>query len=356
MERLSDLLLALVLTLLVSVSACGKAQPTWQEQYDLGVRYLSEGNYEEAVIAFTAAIEIEPNQARAYVGRGDAYIKSGETEENLSLAQMDYEQAIELDETSADAYLGLADVYIRQGDYDKALKVLKEALAKIDSDQSIADKIAEMEGGEITDSSGNVRRMNAYDEAGKLCYYHIYTYDISGEMETVASFDIQGNETSRVELFHDEGDVSVSYGWDPETGVLTRGVYIYDERGFLIKVVWYNSFDKVINYYIIHNDEQGQQIRADSYGPDGKLWGYDTYEYIAGNVSRENHYDSGGVLYEYYIFEYDENGHQIRYSRYNADGALQMYHINHYDSQGNNVGYDEYDSEGNLIISTVTEK
>ena len=23
--------------------------PTWQEQYDLGMRYLSEGNYEEAL-------------------------------------------------------------------------------------------------------------------------------------------------------------------------------------------------------------------------------------------------------------------------------------------------------------------
>ena len=43
---------------------------TWQEQYDLGVRYLAEGNYEEAIIAFTAAIEIDPNRVEAYMGRG----------------------------------------------------------------------------------------------------------------------------------------------------------------------------------------------------------------------------------------------------------------------------------------------
>ena len=118
--------LVTVLVLLLCLCACTAAQPadqgagasqgpTWQEQYDLGVRYLSEGNYEEAILAFTAAIEIDPKQAPAYVGRGDAYVKSGETESNLAAAKADYETAIEWDEISAEAYLGLADVYIRQG-------------------------------------------------------------------------------------------------------------------------------------------------------------------------------------------------------------------------------------------------
>ena len=111
--------------------SCGQKAPTWQEQYELGVRYLSEGNYEEAIIAFTAAIEIDPKQALAYVGRGDAYIASGETEETLTAAQADYEKAIELDETLVSAYLGLADVYIRQGDYESAWNILKEALDSV---------------------------------------------------------------------------------------------------------------------------------------------------------------------------------------------------------------------------------
>lgn len=48
---------------------------TWQEQYDLGVRYLSDGNYEEAIIAFTAAIEIDDTRPEAYHGRGQSYYK-----------------------------------------------------------------------------------------------------------------------------------------------------------------------------------------------------------------------------------------------------------------------------------------
>lgn len=51
---------------------------TWDEQYDLGVRYLSEGNYEEAILAFTAAIEIDPKRPEAYWGIADAYIGAGD--------------------------------------------------------------------------------------------------------------------------------------------------------------------------------------------------------------------------------------------------------------------------------------
>lgn len=125
------------------LTACSQSSPTWQEQYDLGVRYLEEGSYEEAIIAFTAAIEIDPKQAPAYVGRGDAYISSGETEENLTAAQTDYEMAIELDETCVDAWLGLADVYIRQEDYKKAVEVLERA-RKIINNQEYLDRIEEL--------------------------------------------------------------------------------------------------------------------------------------------------------------------------------------------------------------------
>ncbi len=142
MKRMTYIVLALLLLL----CSCGQPSvtgeeenvaPTWQEQYDLGVRYLSEGNYEEAIIAFTAAIEIDPKRAEAYVGRGDAYIGLGETEENLTAARADYEKAIELDETNADAYLGLADVYIRQGDEDKALEILREGEEKAERTETI---------------------------------------------------------------------------------------------------------------------------------------------------------------------------------------------------------------------------
>ena len=52
--------------------------PSWADQYDLGLRCLSNGNYREAVIAFTAAIEIDPKQPGAYIGLSEALIGAGD--------------------------------------------------------------------------------------------------------------------------------------------------------------------------------------------------------------------------------------------------------------------------------------
>ena len=61
------------------LAAC-QNRPTWQEQYDLGMRYLTESNYEEAVLAFTAAIEIDPNHVDSYVYLIQAQLASGDIE------------------------------------------------------------------------------------------------------------------------------------------------------------------------------------------------------------------------------------------------------------------------------------
>lgn len=141
MKRIMPILFVLVMA--ICLMACGQNTSMWQEQYDLGVRYLSEGNYEEAVIAFTAAIEIDPKRALAYIGRGDAYIGSGETEENLAAALADYEAALELDAEPPGIYLKLADIYQRLGDYDSAMTILEQGFAAT-SDVAIAEKIEEL--------------------------------------------------------------------------------------------------------------------------------------------------------------------------------------------------------------------
>lgn len=87
MKRSLSIAISILLSVLV-LSACGQStQEQWQEQYDLGIRYLSEGNYEEAIIAFTAAIEIDPNRAEAYVSLADVCIKQQEFDKALALLQ-----------------------------------------------------------------------------------------------------------------------------------------------------------------------------------------------------------------------------------------------------------------------------
>lgn len=91
MKRITGILLLILITM--TFAACGQGSNTsqtentltWQEQYDLGVRYLSEGNYEEAIIAFTAAIEIDPKRAETYISLAEAYEGSGDLEQAMQI-------------------------------------------------------------------------------------------------------------------------------------------------------------------------------------------------------------------------------------------------------------------------------
>lgn len=95
----------------------------------MGVRYLSEGNYEDAIIAFTAAIEIEP-RAEAYIGRGQALLMFYD-EENSAAAIDDFDMAIELDPSATDAWQGLIEGYRGLSDWENALKSIDHAREKL---------------------------------------------------------------------------------------------------------------------------------------------------------------------------------------------------------------------------------
>jgi len=100
-KRAASLLLALILVL----SGCGARQTgeasseqraesaalTWQEQFDLGVRYLGEENYEEAIIAFQAAITIDPKRPESYAKLADVYVARKDTDAALAILQQGYE-------------------------------------------------------------------------------------------------------------------------------------------------------------------------------------------------------------------------------------------------------------------------
>lgn len=76
------------------------------EQLDQAEGYLSELDYESAIVAYEAAIEIDPG--------------------------------------CRDAYLGLADIYIEQEEYEEAAEILEEGLAQTDS-RAIMKKLEDVE-------------------------------------------------------------------------------------------------------------------------------------------------------------------------------------------------------------------
>lgn len=84
-------ILGALLSIVLLLAACGQKPLTWQEQYDLGIRYLSDGNYEEAIIAFNAAIEIDPRRSEAYISLAEVYEKTGDAELAITILTQGYE-------------------------------------------------------------------------------------------------------------------------------------------------------------------------------------------------------------------------------------------------------------------------
>ena len=64
-----------------------------KRQMDLGQRYLEELNYEQAIAAFQAVIEIDPMSTEAYLGMAEAYIGLEDTENAIAILRQGYEAA-----------------------------------------------------------------------------------------------------------------------------------------------------------------------------------------------------------------------------------------------------------------------
>ena len=81
--------IGICMLLILLLTACGNA---WEKHYELGAKYLSEGNYEEAIIEFTAAIELDESKAEAYIGAADGYVGMEEYQKAIDILTTGYEK------------------------------------------------------------------------------------------------------------------------------------------------------------------------------------------------------------------------------------------------------------------------
>ena len=213
--------LALCFCLILSLCACGQneAAPTWQEQYDLGIRYLSEGNYEEAIIAFTAAIKIDPKRT--------------------------------------EGYLSLAEAYVATGDTGAAQKTLQDALALVDDPTELEAKLAELSG-DTANVAADEQYLFALETGtdGSINvdadYLTVHTIDSRTASITISGLSLQNSypvnlETNQendgeylweVAMHGPQGGYSVSTAWwcwgDPgemSPGEMQHSVWVLEEDG-----------------------------------------------------------------------------------------------------------------------------
>ena len=79
--------------------------------------YSQAGGYDLAIVNYTKVIELQPDYAPAYHGRGRAYYK----QKNYDKAIADYNKAIELSLNDAPIYVSRGDAYGMKKDYDRSI-------------------------------------------------------------------------------------------------------------------------------------------------------------------------------------------------------------------------------------------
>ncbi len=98
----------------------------WAALYNRGVQYGKQGNWQEAIRDYSAALEFKPNDKNTFVNRANAYGIKNEFEKAI----VDYSAALKLDENDASIYYNRALTYyymknIKACSYDLQMAIVK---------------------------------------------------------------------------------------------------------------------------------------------------------------------------------------------------------------------------------------
>lgn len=117
--------IAAILLLAVGIgvlSQTGVFNPV-EHNLKLGYKYIEEGKYEEALLAFNKVLEIDENNTEAVIGASDAYVGLDRFDEAVDLLTLH----IAIDNTKTQLYDKLIELYIDKGDYTSAKGVIENA-------------------------------------------------------------------------------------------------------------------------------------------------------------------------------------------------------------------------------------
>jgi HEAT repeat protein len=86
--------------------------------------------WDEAIARYTSAIEIDPELAEAYSGRGHALLQK----KDVAAAHKDFEKAVKLESFSSEAITGLGICLVQEGKVDEGIKLVEKSRTWMNED------------------------------------------------------------------------------------------------------------------------------------------------------------------------------------------------------------------------------
>lgn len=140
-----SIIAVIVLTAIACIALSNTYFSPYEKQIRLAYKYLEEGNYEEAILAFDKAIQIDAKKPKAYIGKADVYITR--CDENAiadatAVLKLGYEQSEDNRDKIVKAVIRLSDTLKENGQEQLAYEFSK-IMYEIISDEKIADWMVE---------------------------------------------------------------------------------------------------------------------------------------------------------------------------------------------------------------------
>ena len=178
-----------------------------------GFIYNEMGKYEQALADYTQALALAPEYAKLYSNRGVTYTRMGEYKEAVE----DYTRAIELDPELAEAYGNRGNTYTEMGEYEQAL-----------ADHTRAIELAPEFAAAYCNRGNTYTRLGEYEEA-----VGDYTRAIELDPELAEAYGNRGNTYGKMGKYEQAlADYTHALELDPEdaTAYYNRGI-TYCEMG-----------------------------------------------------------------------------------------------------------------------------
>lgn len=205
-RRWIKLCLVMVIAICVNTACAKSKEMNYQDYLDLGQKYLAEANYEQAIVAFSKVLELEPKALKAYEGLASAYINT----ENYEKAQDVLRNGIAVYES------------LEESEQTDAFKKIYEELLKLK--EEIAGIFSGIEA-EVEESSAEIEKQSEMPSVDASLY----------------------NGSMVVEMYGGTGEY------------LGRDVYTYDEKGRMTTITWHDVDETVIEHYEFTYDDQQQR-------------------------------------------------------------------------------------------------
>ena len=341
-------------------------------QLDLGQKYLEEQNYEQAIVAFNEAIEIDDRCLEAYVGGIEAYLHIGNNEE----LQVFYEKALEASrglegevltenlEYIKEIYLFATDVYSE--DLNKVIEILKEGL-QLTGDEEIKQALVSIyltEAQKYMDEPDYEKAIEFYnkvlgiDEKNAEAYIGLTeTYIRMGEYDKALETASKGYELTKDErlleyinmlesgnVVRSDGKVMKRTAYDGEGAVLYYHEFTYDMQGLQDSITHYDCNHVFVSTIDLQYDEDGNWVV--SYH----------YETESGKLTKvECSYENGLLISQkwdgeypgWIVCEYDEKDRMIKEMHGNGTSTIVIeemsnYCINQYDKENHRIRREWY--------------